>query len=66
MGNFPLRGVDRHAWSETYEEDLVALQRRETGDHLSRWFINTLIPLFHRVFGHRIKVLAHPSISTHN
>lgn len=56
MGNFPLRGIDRHAWSVTYESDLVALRPRETPDHFSRWFINTVVPLFHRALGWRLKV----------
>jgi hypothetical protein len=56
MGNFPLRGPDRNAWSENYESDLVAIRRRETGDPFSKWFINTIVPKFHRVVGHRIKV----------
>jgi len=55
MGNFPLRGPDRNAWSENYESDLVAIRRRETGDPFSKWFINTVIPQFHRIVGHRIK-----------
>ena len=59
MGNFPLRGVDRHAWNETYESDLIALRRRETPDHFSRWFINTVVPYFHRIVGWRFKVRVH-------
>jgi len=58
MGNFPLRGVDRHAWSETYESDLIALRRRETPDHFSRWFINRVVPYFHKIIGWRFKVSA--------
>lgn len=56
MGNFPLRGPDRNAWSENYESDLIAIRKRETGDPFSKWFINTIVPNFHRVVGHRIKV----------
>jgi hypothetical protein len=56
MGDFPLRGPDRNAWSDNYESDLVAIRRRETGDPFSKWFINTIIPKFHRLIGHRIKV----------
>jgi hypothetical protein len=56
MGNFPLRGLDRKAWSEDYQSDLLAIRRRESGDLFSHWFINTLIPHFHRIVGHRIKV----------
>ena len=56
MGDFPLRGPDRYAWSEMYEADLFAIKRRETGGPFSKFFINTVIPQFHRIFGHRIKV----------
>lgn len=56
MGNFPLRGADRHAWSETYESDLIALREQETLDYFSRWFINTIVPYFHRIIGWRFKV----------
>lgn len=56
MGNFPLRGPDRNAWSENYEFDLVAIRRRETGDPFSKWFINIIVPKFHRIIGYRIKV----------
>lgn len=56
MGNFPLRGPDRNAWSESFESDLVAIRRRETGDPFSKWFINTIVPNFHRLIGHRIQV----------
>jgi hypothetical protein len=56
MGNFPLRGLDRKAWSEDYQSDLLAIRRRESGDLFSHWFINTLMPHFHRIVGHRIKV----------
>jgi hypothetical protein len=65
MGSFPLRGLDRNAWSETYESDLVAIRRRETGDSFSKWFINTIVPKFHRVVGHRIKVGYSLSLSAH-
>ncbi|TVY69010.1 hypothetical protein LSUE1_G008007 [Lachnellula suecica] len=54
-GNFPLRGIDRHAWNDIYESDLIALHPRETPDHFSRWFINTIVPYFHQVVGWRIK-----------
>jgi len=56
MGDFPLRGIDRHAWSETYESDLIALHRREAPDHFSRWFINIVVPYFHGIIGWRFKV----------
>lgn len=54
-GNFPLRGIDRHAWNAFHESDLIALRRRETGDTFSRWFINIVIPWFHEIIGHKIK-----------
>ncbi|KAE8453800.1 hypothetical protein EG329_009312 [Mollisiaceae sp. DMI_Dod_QoI] len=53
MGNFPLVGLDRDAWSDKYDDDLIALQRRDSGDPLSKWFTDTLVPKFHQVIGHR-------------
>jgi len=55
-GNFPLRGIDRNAWSEVDHRDLLAINKRETNDHFSRWFFNTLIPQFHNKIGWRFKV----------
>ena len=56
MGNFPLRGLDRHTWSEAHEADFIAVQSRKTTDMLSHWFLYTVVPYFHRKLGHRIKV----------
>lgn len=56
MGNFPLRGQDQQAWSKEYEQDLLAIRRRSHGDPFSSWFIDKMIPKFHRVLGSRIKV----------
>lgn len=55
-GNFPLRGLDRKAWSEEFSNDLVAIQHRGSGDPFSRWFINVLIPRFHACIGYRFTV----------
>lgn len=56
MGNFPLRGPDQEAWSKEAEIDLFAIRSRSHGDPFSRWFIDSGIPKFHRIFGSRIKV----------
>ncbi|PMD64443.1 uncharacterized protein K444DRAFT_520979 [Hyaloscypha bicolor E] len=55
MGNFPLRGLDQHAWSKENETDLVAIRRRENGEPFSRWLINTVVPYFHNRIGKRLK-----------
>ncbi|KAH8648033.1 hypothetical protein BGZ60DRAFT_535165 [Tricladium varicosporioides] len=55
MGNFPLLGLDRHAWAEEHTNDLLAIHRRDHEDPISRWFINRFIPWFHVKFGSRIK-----------
>ncbi|KAH8798137.1 hypothetical protein F5882DRAFT_395221 [Hyaloscypha sp. PMI_1271] len=55
MGNFPLRGPDQEAWNKESETDLLAIRRRSHEDPFSSWFIDTVIPKFHRVFGSRIK-----------
>jgi len=56
MGNFPLRGLDQHAWSKENETDLIAIRRRESGEPFSRWLINTIVPYFHNRIGKRLKV----------
>jgi hypothetical protein len=60
MGNFPLRGPDQEAWNKETETDLLAIRRRSHEDPFSSWFIDTVIPKFHRVFGSRIKVSGIP------
>lgn len=54
MGSFPIRGLDMGAWD--VKEDLVALKSAGPGDLTTRWFTNTLVPLYHRLFGERLKV----------
>ncbi|MCJ1246402.1 hypothetical protein MMC30_003609 [Trapelia coarctata] len=61
MGNFPLRGLDRHMWSADHEADLIAIQPRQTADPFSMWFINTFIPLFHRTVGYHLKACPNPA-----
>jgi len=56
MGCFPLRGLDRTAWIETDEKDLMALKARTAPDAFSAWFLHTVMPLFHRVCGVKLKV----------
>jgi hypothetical protein len=58
MGNCPLLGIDRKAWDVDHENDLIAIRRRETGDALSTWLINTVLPKFHELVGHRFTVSA--------
>jgi hypothetical protein len=55
-GKYPLRGIDRHAWSPTYDDDFIALKRREPVDPFSKWFTTTVVPKFHSLIGHRITV----------
>lgn len=56
MGNFPLLGLDRDAWDEAHEDDLVALRARSRDDVFSSWVAETLVPTFHRWVGKRFKV----------
>ncbi|KAF8859447.1 hypothetical protein BDZ45DRAFT_589739 [Acephala macrosclerotiorum] len=58
-GNFPLRGLDRKAWSEVFSNDLIAIQNRSSGDSFSRWVINAFIPRFHACIGHRLTTPLH-------
>lgn len=54
MGSFPIRGLDMGAWDA--QEDLVALKSAGPRDLTTRWFTNTLVPLYHRFLGERLKV----------
>ncbi|KAI1448152.1 hypothetical protein F5Y02DRAFT_377510 [Annulohypoxylon stygium] len=51
MGCFPIRGLDYKAWEQTFENDLVAIKPRVLPDPFSKWITDTLIPLYHRIFG---------------
>jgi hypothetical protein len=57
MGNFPILGPDHDSWSDDHNDDLLAIQRRESSDPFSRWLINSFIPWFHNIVGKRFKVL---------
>jgi hypothetical protein len=61
MGNFPLLGPDHASWAAENSDDLLAIQRRESSDPLSRWITNTFIPWFHARIGRRFKVRPVPS-----
>lgn len=61
MASFPLCGLDRNAWSEENESDLVALMPRMASDPFSEWFSYTLMPMFHHVIGEKFKVRTHRS-----
>lgn len=55
MGNFPLLGLDRTTWNSEHEHDLLAMRATPGGDYFSVWVFDTIVPLFHRVIGERIK-----------
>lgn len=55
MGDFPLRGRDRHAWALGQTNDLIALQSRVSSDPFSRWLTDSFIPFFHRILGKRFR-----------
>ncbi|KAI2618784.1 hypothetical protein GGR54DRAFT_142558 [Hypoxylon sp. NC1633] len=55
MGFFPIRGLDFKAWEQRLENDLVAIKPRVPPDPLSKWIMNTIFPLYHRVFGIRFQ-----------
>ncbi|KAF4626805.1 hypothetical protein G7Y89_g11347 [Cudoniella acicularis] len=55
MGNFPILGPDQHVWAEENERDLAAIRRRRGDDIFTRWFIDTVVPLFHKKIGQRFK-----------
>ncbi|KAH8885606.1 hypothetical protein GQ53DRAFT_828647 [Thozetella sp. PMI_491] len=53
MGCFPIRGLDLNAWDD--EEDLAAVKPRVAGDPISKWFMNTVFPMYHRLVGEKLK-----------
>ena len=56
MGAFPLLGLDRKTWDPSNESDLVAIHGRRPADLFSAWFSEVVVPFYHRLVGHRIKV----------
>lgn len=56
MGFFPIWGLDKNSWDD--EDDLVAVKPRLLEDPITRLF-ETLISLFHRYFGEKLKVRKH-------
>lgn len=44
MGNFSLVGLDRNAWHETNEKDLLAVRSRPRTDLFSAWTMDTVVP----------------------
>lgn len=56
MGSFPLLGIDGNSWDVEYEDDLVAIKARTAPDMFSKWFTETLVPIYHHLLGERFKV----------
>lgn len=54
MGSFPIRGLDMGAWD--VKDDLISLKSAGPRDLTTRWFTDTLVPLYHRFLGERLKV----------
>ncbi|KFY10220.1 hypothetical protein V491_07756, partial [Pseudogymnoascus sp. VKM F-3775] len=55
MGSFPLLGIDGNSWDVEYEDDLVAIKARTAPDMFSKWFTETLVPIYHHLLGERFK-----------
>lgn len=55
MGNFPLLGLDKHAWEDHNKADLITTRRRDSDDLMSRWVSESIIPWFHSKIGKRFK-----------
>lgn len=53
MGLLPIWGLDQNSWDD--EDDLVAVKPRLFEDPITRLF-ETLISLFHRCLGEKLKV----------
>ncbi|KAH6710951.1 hypothetical protein BKA61DRAFT_612737 [Leptodontidium sp. MPI-SDFR-AT-0119] len=55
MGSFPLLGIDRDAWDEKTESDLIAIKPRAVPDIFSKWFTESFIPRYHHIFGKKFR-----------
>src|ERR1700733_4095215 len=56
-GHFFLKGYEADIWSELHEKDLVSLTAGSRNkDTLSHWVNLYILPVYHRVLGHRVKV----------
>lgn len=56
MGAMPLLGLDRNSWDSIHENDILSLHPRTPSDSFSVWVSETLVPIYHRFLGRRIKV----------
>lgn len=56
-GHFFLKGYEADIWSEDHEKDLVSMTAGSRNkDTLSHWVDLYILPFYHRVLGHRVKV----------
>ena len=56
-GHCFLQGREADIWSDVHEKDLVSLTARSRDkDLLSNWVDLHIIPFYHKILGHRIKV----------
>jgi hypothetical protein len=56
-GHFFLKGYEADIWSEVHEKDLVSLTAGSRNkDTLSHWVDLYILPFYHQVLGHRVKV----------
>ncbi|KAG9231186.1 hypothetical protein BJ875DRAFT_517842 [Amylocarpus encephaloides] len=49
MGNRPLLDDDQHVWGGTHDEDLIALGQPSGNDVISRWLVDNVTPLLHKM-----------------
>jgi hypothetical protein len=57
----PLLGLDRHAWEPIHERDLITAESHDSTDLFGSWFTETLVPVYHRLLGERLKVRLNPA-----
>lgn len=56
-GHFFLKGYEADIWNEDHEKDLVSMTAgSQNKDILSHWVDLYILPLYHQVLGHRVKV----------
>ncbi|KAK9788201.1 putative DUF6594 domain-containing protein [Seiridium cardinale] len=55
MGNFPLLGLDSKSYEPEHMMDLMTFNSRPSPDLFSHWFVDKLVPAWHKVLGRKVK-----------
>ncbi|KAK6079539.1 hypothetical protein SCUP234_05708 [Seiridium cupressi] len=64
MGNFPLLGLDSKSYEPEHMLDLMTFNSRPSPDLFSHWFVDKVVPAWHKVLGRKIKLAAILGVAT--